>query len=195
MPKLNNFSLGIYGKNEESNGQVVMSHEEEYKIQIKNQSNRRSDVELFVDGSPVGTWRLNPYQTATLERPADVQRRFTFVKKESQEGGLLGGKKSDLGLITAVCKPEKQVLRKRLATASASSVSDGLEKISSRREESISAGGTVLGEHSDQEFGTASSIRYAPENEWATLHLRLVHGEPLKYQSLQKNETQVPPQA
>ena len=82
MVELNNFSMNIESKNSQNNGQVLMEHEEQYSIVLRNGNSKRADIELFVDGESVGTWRANPRQTLVLERPAEIQRKFTFVKKE-----------------------------------------------------------------------------------------------------------------
>jgi len=87
----------------------ALPHMEEYKIKMINSRNTRCDAEVFVDGQLVGTWRIDPYNSATIERPIKINKRFTFVRQDSKVARRAGINQNDNmdGLVTVRFKPEK----------------------------------------------------------------------------------------
>jgi len=111
---LNGFSINIINdavnhfKRDEHN-YYSLPHLTEYKIALSNNRSTRCDAEVFVDGLSVGTWRIDQYETITIERPADVNRKFIFAAESSPLARQLGVQKNsyDNGLIKVIFRPEK----------------------------------------------------------------------------------------
>ncbi len=105
---LNNFTLRILEGKELENGYVELTHNTQYRIILGNQKSVRCDAYLEIDGKHVGTWRLYPHDSITLERPAHDDGRFTFYQvgtTEAYSAGLVEGDPK-LGLIKAIFTPE-----------------------------------------------------------------------------------------
>lgn len=118
---VNGFSLqiqisGLFFENsvrkENINGAnyFVVPHGSEYKIKLSNDRSTKSDADVWVDGEKIGTWRINSFGSITIERPADVGRKFVFFKEGSSSAhsaGIVSGR-TDNGLIKVVFRPEKE---------------------------------------------------------------------------------------
>ncbi len=84
----------------------------QYRIRLKNSGAPKCDAVVTIDGKNMGKFRINSYSHMVLERPADVERRFTFFVGGS-DGSKQGGyqpKERNNGLIEVVFKPEKQLI-------------------------------------------------------------------------------------
>lgn len=118
---LNNFKVEILSSanekmdvmNIDGGNYVPLRHKTEYKIKLSNSRQTKCDATVYVDGEDIGTWRVTPFNTITLERTSDVKRKFTYVDEESKEAVLSGMQTGhrDNGLIRIVFKPEKQQMR------------------------------------------------------------------------------------
>lgn len=107
--RLDDFTLEISGGTERTNGQVLMKHGQEYAIILRNHSYDPADVELFVDGNSVGTFRVNSHGIVRLERPENDNGKYTFFRLGSTEANLGGIQNNDaIGLITAVFRSGKR---------------------------------------------------------------------------------------
>jgi len=115
MSTLNGFSLTVVGAYEEtSDGYTKISHGKQYSLRLHN-AHRGSngcvpaDVEVFIDGKSVGTFRINYGQTIYLERSVNDNGMFTAFKADSSEGKAVGLDANDdnCGLIKAVFRPGK----------------------------------------------------------------------------------------
>jgi hypothetical protein len=114
MVKINGYELDIIATsannfNKNSFDYVSLQHKAEYKVKLVNTKSTNCDVQLYIDNDHIGTWRLKPYQTATIERPANVSRKFTFLKETSSEAsstGIVAGSNNN-GLVKAIFTPEK----------------------------------------------------------------------------------------
>lgn len=118
MIELNKFSVHIVGGNKLAGGYVEMSHGDTYKLQLRNGNFRRSDAFVYIDGKPVGAWRINENSTIVLERGVNDNGKFTFYEigtSEALQAELHKVDNSDLGLIQVkfelenVVKPVKSV--------------------------------------------------------------------------------------
>lgn len=111
MNSLNGFSLTIMGDGHlVDSDYCALRHNSEYKIKLNNTRNVKCDAEVFIDGESVGTWRINSYDSTTIERPSGVSRKFTFLEESSREAsqaGIFTGKRNN-GLVKVVFKPEKK---------------------------------------------------------------------------------------
>ena len=82
----------------------------QYRIRLKNNGLVRCDAVVTIDGKNMGTFRINAHSQMLLERPPDVERRFTFFIGGS-EGSKQGGHKpkdKNNGLVEVLFKPEKK---------------------------------------------------------------------------------------
>ncbi len=155
-----------------------MNHRESYRIILKNNSPRRVNADVYVDGENVGKWRINGWNTISLERPANINRKFTFVKENSREA-IMGDVTSDStsnGLIEVKFVPEEerhQVMymenvmydtgnrtaqNAQNERSEAPHRSDMMFKNAIEEIYNFSSGATVLGNQSSQRYGTADSM-------------------------------------
>jgi hypothetical protein len=84
----------------------------EYKLKLGNDHKVRVDAHVSVDEEKVGVWRINPYSTVTVERPANIARKFTLLRERSRmaiNAGIESGYKEN-GLIKVIFRPEKEYL-------------------------------------------------------------------------------------
>lgn len=180
---------------EDEHGYVYLQHGDVYRIFLRNHTDERNDVIVEIDGKEVGGWRLESYQTATIEHPADDAGKFTFYEigsTEAQKVGLNSIARTDLGLVKITFIPEKVTYREipAIDTRSYSGAKGGggmkggdwqQESFSSGSRgggQSVnlntrSAGGTGLSGRSDQRFGTAGAIDRDYDRQ-VIINLRLV---------------------
>lgn len=97
----------------DQNGYIKMKHGDQYKIQMKNNTGKRCNATVYVDGKSVGTWRINAWSTCTVERPAEIDKKFTFFLVGSSSGNKAGLSRgnSDNGLVQIHFVPEKVHVR------------------------------------------------------------------------------------
>ena len=81
-----------------------------YRVVLVNHLDVEADAVLEIDGRVQGTYRLNPRETFPVERPANTQRSFVFVKENgtlAREAGVVSGE-SENGLVKVEFKPRKK---------------------------------------------------------------------------------------
>lgn len=167
---LNQFSLVVEKGQEVANGYVQMRHGTEYALRLRNDRNVEADAIVRIDGVEVGVWRIPANRNITIERPANVERKFTFYKLGSSEGSQAGlERNSDLGLISVDFIPAIDYPQEGIKGVSRSFNPYG--ETGTLR--GFSAGGTGLGDHSNQSFGQAMPIDRDYANK-VTINLRLV---------------------
>lgn len=187
--RLHSYEVSIPQGTERENGYVLMRHGTEFALKLRNHNHLRCNVEVTFQGLPQGAWRLEPYQTATLERPAHDTGKFTFYEVESEEGegiGLDKVSKDDQGLVQVKFTPEQEVERtayipKGAKGMGASSRGQSLESFERSPYENTrgggargySAGGIGLSGTSNQEYGQAKEMD-VDESKAVTISLRLV---------------------
>ncbi len=96
-------------KKNESYYVEMPKNEVQYKIRLKNNGLAKCDAVVTIDGKNMGTFRINQHDQMLLERPSDVERRFTFFVGGS-EGSKQGGykpKDKNNGLVQVLFKPER----------------------------------------------------------------------------------------
>jgi len=177
---------------------VSLDNHSQYSIVIRNNHHTRCDVEVHVDGQEVGQWVVHAHSSITLDRPAHVARKFTFVEETSttakRTGAVVGGSMN--GVVSVVFKPAKMLpvyaevayVRRREEGLGASSresssmrAPSSMRASSSFRESSpvrqrVKSGVTVLGDDSNQRFGSERALT-SSEIDWALtteVSLRLV---------------------
>lgn len=186
------FSLSIRNQAEDHRGYVRMAHGAVYAVCFRNDLNRAADAELSIDGLPMGTWRLGPYQRACVDRPAADTGQFTFYRADSAEGYAVGSgqvARPDKGRVsvgfypevdhylpapTPYAAPSLAPAQRQFSDQAESSVEYGAQSRSLAPGKRLGAGVTGLSGQSQQHFTTAGPI----ERDYAravTLELRLVH--------------------
>ena len=150
----------------------ALPHKSEYKVKMCNNGDLRVDAVLKIDGTKMGTWRIDPYSCATIERPSHNNRKFTFVQEGSWQGNMGGVAQGnpDNGLVEVTFIPEYTYDSFPMTNnMSFNSVSRSRQFMNN----SYSTGGTVLGDGSSQTFTDAShlSLNYSKK---VTKRVRLV---------------------
>jgi len=105
------FSPFIQGETKELNidkSYVEMKDNTQYIISLTNSHAQKCHAKVTIDGNHVGTWVLQPWETARIERPVDIPKKFTFFKVNSVNGLNAGlcPKDANNGLITVEFVPE-----------------------------------------------------------------------------------------
>jgi hypothetical protein len=217
MAWLNNFSVVIPESSELAGGYAELQHAQQYSLRLRNSRSTACDAKIEIDGKDVGTFRVYPFASITIERPAHDQSRFTFYKVGSGEARQAQLNESDpnLGLVKVTFMPELAV--KPLPTVYVSQVgsaapwkptatwtssvdynnvtaslsTDSFGDVAMAAMPQRRAGGTGLSGHSNQNFNTVAPLNY-DQSQMTTIFLRLV----FKSESpkpLTSYSTQVPP--
>ena len=174
--KLADYRLGIPEAQELEDGYAVLQHGTQYTLLLVNDSDRRCDVKVTIDGNSVGIWRVNAQEEIHIERPAEDTGRFTFLKHGTAEGDAADLVKSEeLGLISAEFRPE----RRMAPSLNAAPLGD------------YDAGGTGLSGKSEQRFDNVRALDFDP-HEVTTIHIRLVSRR-IEVRPLVPRSTPVPP--
>jgi len=180
----------------------AVPHRSEYRVKMHNNTKYRVNATLVVDGEEMGRWRIEPYTDITIERPSHSQRKFTFVSETSSEavmGGVDTGNCMN-GLIEVTFVPEivcnKNVwghMKRTLGVPMTNSAMTRNCFNESCTSANYSAGATVLGDNSEQNFGTASNI-IEDYSRKVTKRIRLVVDESNKpYCSIKNRDDPIPP--
>lgn len=187
--RLQSYEVSIPQGRERENGYVVMSHDTKFALKLRNHSHLRCNVEVTFQGKPQGAWRLEAYQTATLERPAHDTGHFTFYEVDSEEGysiGLDKVSKDDQGLVQVKYIPEEEIEREAYIPKGAKgtggwtgrgqsleSYERGMNDLTRGGAKGYSAGGIGLSGSSSQKYGDADYME-VDESKAVTISLRLV---------------------
>jgi hypothetical protein len=203
---LNNFSVSITTNDQYTDLQkltsdgyeyIAVPHNTEYKLSLSNNTNNRCDAQIYIDGESIGVWRINSYSSIMVERPANINRKFVFMREKSQSIAQKG--KSENGLIKVVFKPEKSTIVSQgldlymnsrgrsiskkgmdygLGAKSFFDSTDYQDNLSMTStfssKESYETGVTVLGGKSDQQFSSADNLHTVDTKNITTIYLRLV---------------------
>ncbi len=157
---------------------VALHNGVEYAITLNNNRTIIADADISIDGGLIGTFRLDPYKSFRIERPADNQRKFTFkseLSADAIEAGTIPGD-IDNGLIDVTFKPakyERDISPNRRAMFRSPTRTYGTvlpqqrgAPIQSRqgasgsiRSSNFRSGVTLLGDRSYQEFNNTTALR------------------------------------
>ncbi len=195
---LNNFNLRILEGKELENGYVQLTHNTQYRIILGNGKSVRCDAYLEIDGKHIGTWRLSPHNSITVERPAHDDGRFTFYQigtTEAYSAGLIEGDPK-LGLVKAIFIPE--LIQKEPEWMLGESVELGVSNRRARAAKKSASrgyapGGTGLSGKSNQQFITVGPMEL-DHSQRTEINLRLI-AQKMSYQPrpLTPFSTPVPP--
>jgi hypothetical protein len=126
-------------------GVFELAHGTAYTLALTNpHPARQCDALVMIDGRRVGSWRIAPGAQIRLEHPAHDTGRFTCFRigTPEAEAANLDATNPQLGTIRVKFIPEVQVFERTLNSGRAD------------------LGGTGLGEHSNQVYGSASPITH-----------------------------------
>lgn len=115
MSNLNGFGLSIVEAQEEnSDGYAILKHGQKFSLRLKNTHRYEGkqipcDVDVFIQGKRMGSWRIPAGQTIILERPENDYGHFTAYRNNTLEAQQAGIDKDSYenGLIKVVFKPGK----------------------------------------------------------------------------------------
>lgn len=187
MVRVNNFEVQITSNNPVKEFQrnagyyVALKSGSEYQLILTNNRPTICDVDLFIDGKEVGTWRINEYSSIILERPLAAQRKFTFFaenSREARDAGII--KNINSGLITAIFKPKKTYTIPKPEVINDISASSVLPNETPQRlsttSRSLKSGVTLLGDDSNQKFVPVTPIdpKDIDYNNITTIMIRMV---------------------
>jgi hypothetical protein len=207
---LNGYSVRVIGGQEIPGGYVEMSHDQRYKLQMRNSNAERCNASVEIDGRHVGTWRIPDHRTITLERPANDDGHFTFYRLGSHEGAQVQlVDNANLGLVKVTFTPEvkrrpirreREVLTSGFPSAATPKGPSGTLESSTSYDATprsfslgqASAGGTGLSGHSGQRFWQAEQMDLDYSRQ-VVIHLRLVCKNGEDPRPLASHSTPVPP--
>lgn len=159
LMKNTEFEVEIPEGKAQNGGYVEMRHNTQYTVNLRNHRQVPCDAEVIIDGTHVGTWRVNARDEIRIERPVHDTGHFTFFELGTHEADRAEiSRQSENGLISVTFKPEKE--------------RDWLEAAPLSRPD-FEAGATGLTGHSQQRFSNASEIEHDMARCF-TIHLRLV---------------------
>lgn len=173
---------------------IALEHNAEYSLTLFNESSSRCDADVSIDGRSIGIFRVKPYSSINIERPATRQQKFVFLQEDTgiaYRSGISSGKSSN-GLVTVKFSPEypKHDMSKSVwASASRQcSMSFGMDLGSltnstnqmyscasnAKEFDTLSSGATALGDHSSQTFESVSPLREIDHSRKTTITFRLI---------------------
>jgi hypothetical protein len=128
-------------------GKFLLYHNTEYSFIVGNFHKKlKATVAIEIDGVDAGEFELDPDSVNVYERPVKVNRKFTFVDRDSRSGreGQLHMKSvSDLGR-------GKLIIRQEIPSEPPSDINSAHRSESECGEDCV--GGTVLGNESNMQY-------------------------------------------
>lgn len=89
---------------------IALQNNTEYKLQLTNDRSTDAMAEVFIEDEQVGTWFIPANKDITIDRPANIARKFTFFREtdpRATNADVTPGESSN-GLIRVVFYPKKQ---------------------------------------------------------------------------------------
>ena len=146
---LNGFSVNILGNvnsfKKDDHNYYALPHMSEYKIKLTNNRPTKCDAQVFIDGESIGIWRINSFDNIILERPANTNRRFIFIKEGSniaQNAGIYYNQNN--GLIKVIFTPERIKYVDKICYTNCD------QSYIKESSDNYSTGATILGNNTDQ---------------------------------------------
>ncbi len=150
-------------------GVYELAHATLYKVRMINHHSRlRCDATVLIDGKNIGSYRISPSSMFTLERTAEVKKRLTFYKVDSDQGREAGlnGNNPDLGEVKIIFAQEKSFTNRELTFDEV----DSSDYICKGVSLDTPKGGTGLSQASTQRFREVPDL---PISEKFTMTLTL----------------------
>lgn len=88
---------------------VALYNNSEYSLHLTNDRSTEAMAEVYIEGEKVGTWLIPAKESITVDRPVDVQRKFTFFRETDSRAisaGVTPGEEIN-GLIKVIFYPKK----------------------------------------------------------------------------------------
>jgi hypothetical protein len=172
---------------------IALKHNSEYSLKLSNHSHNRCDTSVIIDGRSVGKFRIDPYSTIHIERPATHKRKFVFLEENSGDAyraGITEGRYAN-GAVSVTFYPEKEEYRmcrcndcysgsadmgfnNSLTHRSYSLDSKSASNFNYMSVNSLSAGATALGDRSSQLFTSVSPLKEIDYSGKRTIAFRMV---------------------
>lgn len=88
---------------------VELYHGDQYKLHLTNHQETRCQAKITIDGHYVGTWVVPALDSIIIERPVNINKKFTFyrVSKAPRGSGIVSNRRLN-GLIEVEFIPERQ---------------------------------------------------------------------------------------
>lgn len=100
-------------KEKDINQYVMMPNRTRYKLRLENSTNMKTDALILLDGERIGVWRIDPNSTIFIDRPANNNKKFIFVKELHPDLKLNPHKESMYtGLLKVIFYPERPTTTK-----------------------------------------------------------------------------------
>jgi hypothetical protein len=206
---INNFGLSVlthrglaFKKNINEGNYFLLSHGDNYKLKLFNHRSTKCDADVSIDGEHIGTWRINPHDHITIERPTSINRKFVFLRENSgsaRRAGIKSGKGLN-GLVEVKFTPEtdkyfhpcdhceemspfndlsnSRSLSANMSSANMSSNMSFANMSSCFKQLNYSShGATALGKRSHQDFYEVSSLHNIDYHNITTILVRLLIDE------------------
>jgi hypothetical protein len=196
------------------NGYVEIAHGTQYQIVMRNDRATACDARVTIDGKEIGSFRIWPNSSITLERkPGSDAGRFTFFREgteEAKQSQVETGSPNN-GLISVVFTPERarpiqtvtwgepywypwwtvnpyepKVMFNSWVEPRVMSFSADVGGRGSR------AGGTGLTGHSNQNFSSVGALDYDYSGQ-TQINLRLICSEQSQIRPLSGQSNPIPP--
>lgn len=177
-PKISSdYSINITHGLHKPNRYVEMKHGTQYGVTMKNNTSKRCQASLSIDGEHIGDYIIDKYASITIHRPLHSHKQFTFYRSDSDcsfHSGIIPGRRQN-GVVEVTFIPERNVYTQNCFYSydSCPSTINKNMSIDSSSRSRYSEGGTALSGHSNQEFIPVKSISL-DYNHKVILSLRLV---------------------
>lgn len=89
---------------------VALNNNTEYKLLLSNDRSTDAMAEVYIEGDQVGTWFIPARDSITIDRPANIARKFTFFRETDPRAisaGVTPGESLN-GVVRVVFYPKKQ---------------------------------------------------------------------------------------
>lgn len=180
------FSFSIVGGQHTHDRYVKMRHGQKYSVNIQNNSSKRCQASLNIDGRHMGDFLVGPHSNIEIDRPVHSHKRFTFYRTDMSSSfttGIIPGR-HDNGLVEVTFIPERRKIKTQTSAYTSIFDADSCDLESASyctneiqplgfRNSSYAEGGTALSGHSHQHFHTVGPIALDYSKQ-TTLSYRLV---------------------
>ena len=193
MATVNNFSVRVPEGSESDDSYVTLRYGTKYRLLLINGKAVRCNAKVEIDGKHQGTWQIEAGDRIILERPAQDEACFTFYKLESKEAQQVELSASpNLGLIKVTFTPELVRQQPEITRSYGGGQSVSFKGVTRGVTRGMSAGGTGLSGHSDQNFGRAERMEL-DDSQQTVIHLRLVAASEDEPRPLRSFSNPIPP--
>lgn len=134
---------------------VALDNGAEYKIELRNNRPTEAMAEVHLEGQEIGTWYIPAKSSIIIERPSDINRKFTFFSEHdsrAQKAGVMIGSQIN-GLVKVIFYPKKDYSKPVYAMFRKPLSTQFNVKSARTMNSQYESGATVFGRVSNQIFG------------------------------------------